>query len=131
MTDQEFLGALESCTLAERDFDHVAHVRAGYLYLRSGTFGEALARTEAAIRRYAAALGKADRYHDTITVAYLALIRRHLYERGDGGGWAGFAAANPQLLDRELLLRFFPRTQLESALARRVFLLPQAVNRPN
>jgi hypothetical protein len=44
MTDEEFLWALESCTLPESEFGHHAHVRAGYLYLRSSTFAEALVR---------------------------------------------------------------------------------------
>jgi hypothetical protein len=79
-----------------------------------------------AIRTYAASLGKADRYHETITVAYVALIRQTLYERGDGGGWQGFSQANPELLERDLLLRFYPRSQLESELARRIFLLPRS-----
>ena len=80
----------------------------------------------AALRRYATSLGKPDRYHDTITVGFLALIRARLSERGDAGGWRAFAAANPDLLDRGLLLRHYPAQQLQSALARRVFVLPQA-----
>lgn len=126
MSDAEFLAALESCRLAERDFGHAAHVRAAYLCLRAHPFPAALARVEAALRRYAASLGKADRYHETITAASLVLIREHLHRRGDGGGWPGFAAANPELLERDLLLRFFPRAQLESELARTIFLLPRA-----
>jgi hypothetical protein len=126
MIDEEFLSALESCSLSERDFGHAAHVRAAYLYLRSGDFEAALVKIRRAIRTYAASLGKADRYHETITVAYLSLIRQKLYERGDGGGWEGFAQENPELLERDLLLRFYPQTQLESELARRIFLLPHS-----
>ena len=126
MTDAEFIAALESCTLPPADFGHSAHLRAAYLYLRQGSFGQAIDRTEAAIRRYAASLGQTDRYHDTITVGFLALIRQRICERGDGGGWGAFAAANPDLFDRELLLRYFPKSQLESPLARKVFVLPRA-----
>lgn len=86
MNDDEFLAALEQCSLAESSFGHSAHVRAAYLYLRSGEFETALARMRGALRRYSAALGKPDRYHETITVAYLALIRQRLFECGDGGG---------------------------------------------
>jgi hypothetical protein len=131
MNDEEFLAALESCSLSERDFGHAAHVRAAYLYSRSGEFAGALEKIRRAIRTYAASLGKADRYHETITVAYLALIRQRLFERGDGGGWEGFLRANPQLLDRDLLLQFYPRGQLESELARRIFLLPCICARAN
>ena len=126
MTDDEFLAALEECSLRECSFGHAAHVRAAYLYLRSGEFETALVRMRDALRRYAAALGKANRYHETITVAYLALIGQRIFERGDGGGWQGFARQNPELLDRDFLLRFYPKAQLESELSRKIFVLPQA-----
>ena len=44
MTDEEFLRALESCTLTESEFGHSAHVRAGYLYLKKSSFAEAPVR---------------------------------------------------------------------------------------
>jgi hypothetical protein len=130
MSDDEFLAALEACALSERDFGHAAHVRAAYLYSRSGDFATALVKTRRAIRNYAGSLGKADRYHETITVAFLALIREKLCQYGDGGGWEGFARQNPELLERDLLLRFYPQTQLNSALARKVFLLPRVAEGP-
>ena len=124
MTDAEFLMALESCTLQEHDFGHAAHVRAAYLYLGALGFAGALLKVQNAIRRFAAHLGRPDRYHETITVAYLALICQALYESGDCGSWAAFARANPQVLERGLLLKFYSRSQLDSDLARQVFVLP-------
>jgi hypothetical protein len=47
-----------------------------------------------------------------------------MLERGDGGGWEAFAHHNPELFQPDLLLRFYPRSQLQSALARKIFLLP-------
>jgi hypothetical protein len=129
-SDAEFLAALETCSLSAREFDHAAHVRAAYLYSRSGDLAGALAKIRHAIQTFAASLGRPDRYHETITVAYLALIRQTLHVSGDGGGWEGFAQANQGLLDRDLLLRFYPQAQLESELARRIFLLPQVAARP-
>ena len=130
MSDEEFLRALESGELPEADFGHAGHVRAAYLYLRLGDFAVALVRMRAAIRNYARRLGKADRYHETMTVAYLALIQQHICLRGDGGGWPGFARENPELLQPDLLLHFYPRAQLQSELARRVFVLPRPASPP-
>ena len=124
MTDEEFLRALESCTLPESEFGHSAHVRAGYLYLKKSNFAEALVRMRRSICAYATHLGKPDRYHETITIAYLALIQQCIVERGDGGRWAIFAQSNPELFEPELLGHFYDRDVLESTLARRVFLLP-------
>jgi hypothetical protein len=127
MTDEEFIRALESCRLPESDFGHAAHLRAGYLYLQQTDFAGALARIGRAIRNYAKHLGKPDRYHETITVAYLALIQQHICERGNGGGWTAFARDNGELFQPGLLRQFYPKAQLESALARKVFLLPGSV----
>ena len=89
MTDADFITALERCTLPESEFTHAAHVRAAYLYLRDGSFGQAIDRMAATIRRYATSLGKPDRYHDTITVGFLALdprtdLRERRVRRLDG-----------------------------------------------
>jgi hypothetical protein len=84
-----------------------------------------LPRLQRTIRAYASSLGRPDRYHETITVAYLALIQQRIAERGDGGGWDDFRRENPELFERDLLLNFYSRSQLESGLARRMFLLPE------
>jgi len=124
VTDEEFLRALESCELPERDFGHAAHLRAAYLYLQRADFAGALERIRRAIRNYAGHLGHPDRYHETITVAYVALIQQHLCERGNGGGWTAFARDNAELFEPGLLRRFYSQAQLESEMARKIFLLP-------
>lgn len=123
MTDAELVAALEDGTLPEAQFRHDAHVRAAYHYLRELGLPGAIARMAAAIRNYAAARGKDRLYHETITVAFLALINERLQLSGDGGGWAGFAAANPDLFERDCLARFYRPETLASPTARRVFVL--------
>jgi hypothetical protein len=124
LSDDEFLDALEQTTLPPEAFSHAAHVRAAYLYVRRGGFADGLVRMRQALLAYTAALGKTDRYHETITVAFMALVSRHLHDRGDGGGWLGFARGNPDLFAPDLLLRYYPRDLLASDVARRVFVLP-------
>ena len=126
MTDAEFLRALETCVLPESEFKHADHLRAAYLYLQEADFVRALERTRGAIRNYATHLGKPDRYHETITVAYVALIQQHIFERGNGGSWVAFARDNSELFQSGLLRRYYPQAQLESDMARRVFLLPHS-----
>ena len=124
MTDTEFIRALETCALPETAFGHAAHVRAAYLCLRGSDFPSALQRISSTLHAYTASLGKPGRYHETKTVAYMALIGREMLERGDGGDWPGFAQQNPGLLDPRLLLRFYTSAELDAPLARRIFLLP-------
>ena len=130
MTDSEFLAALESGRLPEAEFNHAGHVRAAWLYLRQGGFPDAPAKMSSALRNYAAAHGKPDRYHETITVAYLALINVRLQTRGDGGGWQGFLRDNHELLDRRLLAHYYRPQTLAAPAARRVFILGEFQERP-
>ena len=123
--DRDFLDALEACTLPPEEFGHAAHVRAAYLYAREHDFPEALGRMRRALRAYTAALGKSDRYHETITTAFVALIAQRLHEHGDQAGWDGFARAHADLFDRNVLRGYIPDSVLESDLARRVFVLPR------
>jgi hypothetical protein len=120
--DAQFLAALEDCSLPPESFDHAAHVRAGYLYLRRQRFPQATAAMCAALERYTRALGRSDRYHETVTVAYMALINAQLHQQGDGG-WEQFRARNPQLLRSDALLAYYPRAVLESRAARSCFTL--------
>jgi len=62
--------------------------------------------------------------HETITVAFLALINERIALGGDHG-WESFAAANPDLFGRNSLAPFYAPEELASPEARRVFLLPR------
>ncbi len=124
MRDDEFLLALETGTLPLAAFDHRAHVRAGYLYLKRHGLGGAIERFSGALKAFAARHGKDGLYHETITVAFLALINEHA-AAGEAPDWERFIADNPALLDRSTLLHFYAPEELASAEARRVFKLPR------
>lgn len=105
-------------------FSHREHVRMSYELLERYTFPEALFRLAKGLRQIATSAGVPEKYHETITVAFLALIAER---RLDGGfaGWEDFAAQNPDLLQKELLAKIYPPNVLASALARETFLLPR------
>jgi hypothetical protein len=130
MTDDDFIAALEEGRLPEDAFRHAGHVRAAYLYLRGAGFAGAITRMSSALRRFAAAQGKAGLYHETITVAFLALINQRLHERGHGGGWEGFFRENPDLLDKNVLAHYYRQDTLRSPSAREVFVLGELAPRP-
>lgn len=125
MTDDDFLARLEDGTLPAEAFRHRDHLRAGFLYVHRHGFAGAIAAMAGALRSFAAAKGKPGLYHETITVAFVALINRH-YAADDGGGdFETFALRHPDLFAPGLLDRFYPAGQLRSAEARAVFVLPQ------
>ena len=123
--DEEFLARLEDGTLPPECFHHADHVRAAWLYLTRLPTAEAIARFSRTLRAYAASLGKADRYHETITWAYLLLVNERI-GRGEAANWEEFRAANPDLLDWKdsVLTRYYRKETLGSDLARRVFVMP-------
>ena len=123
MTDRDFIAELEACRLPEALFPHAGHLRAAYLYLRAEPFPQATARMCRTIQNYARSLGKADKYHETLTIGFMALVQKHLRLRGDGGGWQGFREQNPELLRKDALLAYYPAAVLESAEARATFVL--------
>ncbi len=130
MTEGELLAALEDGTLPPAAFRHRDHVRVAWHLLRALPPLAAMARFETTLRSYAAAIGKPDLYHATITWAYLLAINERL-ERGDrAASWASFEAANPDLFAREFLAGRYRAETLASPLARRVFVFPDARTAP-
>ncbi len=124
--DSEFLRAFESGTLPEGAFRHRDHVRLARLYLGRLEPAEALAKFCAGLRRFAASVGKSGLYHETITWAYLLLIRERMERGAPAASFEEFATSNPDLLSwrPSILETYYREETLRSDLARRVFLLP-------
>lgn len=123
--DTDFLARLEACSLPPAEFDHRGHLRAGFLYLRRHDFPSACVAMKRAIQGFAASLGKATLYHETLTVAYLALIAERLAEEPAGLEFEDFLARYPELTSGEYLRRYYPAGELDSAEARATFVLPR------
>jgi hypothetical protein len=126
ISDADLLSAFEDASLPPDQFHHAQHVRMAFLYLQKYEPLEAIARFSAALNRFAAAHGKPGLYHETITWAYLLLIRERLARAPAPQTWPDFAAHNPDLLtwrDGILTKHYRPET-LEAPLARRVFVFP-------
>jgi hypothetical protein len=128
MDDREFIVRFETCTLPEAKFRHADHVRLGWLYLQRLPVLEALDRFAAGLKRFAGSLGKANRYHETITWAYLLLIHERIERGARHADWSQFAAANEDLFDWQdsLLKRYYRKETLTSEVARHVFVFPEA-----
>jgi hypothetical protein len=126
MRDDDFIAQLEACTLPADRFHHADHLHAAWLYLTRFSATEAIAKFSEALRRYAISLGKADRYHETITWAYLLLLNERMRHPEPAMSWGQFAAAHPDLFDwkNSILLRYYRPETLRSDLARRFFLMP-------
>ena len=70
--------------------------------------------------------GNPGAYHETITLAFLAVINERR-AAGDFSDYEAFAAANPDLLDKAVLTRWYGPQKLGGQTARRMFVLPDPV----
>jgi hypothetical protein len=125
MTDDELLSGFENCTLPNEAFHHEEHVRVAFLYLTRHSTLEALERFSKSLRKFAEAHGKSTLYNETVTWAYMLMIRERMARSGVRS-WSEFRAANLDLLDRqrEILKKYYTAETLQSALAKTTFLFP-------
>jgi hypothetical protein len=128
MTDQQLIQHFENDTLPADSFHHADHVRLAFAYLCAYAPLEALEKFAAALKRFATARGKPERYNETITHAYFFLIRERM-ARFPSRVWEEFARQNPDLLTWKdgILGRYYREGTLQSELARTVFVLPDKV----
>ena len=119
------LARFEAGAVDETTFSHAEHVRLAFEMLQRLPFDAALARYAAGLRRLATRVGRPERYHATITVAFLAAVAERRARSG-AATWNDFQAAAPELLDRRCLERWYPAELLASDLARGTFVLPPA-----
>ncbi|HXQ14158.1 MAG TPA: hypothetical protein VN814_05995 [Caulobacteraceae bacterium] len=106
-----------------RDFRHADHVRMAFEVLARHSFLDAAMAVSSALKAMARRAGNPGAYHETITLAFLAVIG----ERCATGGFRDyeeFAAANPDLLDKTVLARWYGPDKLGGETARRTFVLP-------
>jgi hypothetical protein len=129
MTGDELIEQFERGTTPADSFHHADHVRLAFEYLRRYPVLKALEKFSAALKRFAMAQGKTQLYHETITWAYLFLIRERMASVPGPQSWDEFAADNPDLLiwergSRGILGRYYAPETLASEAARTSFLLP-------
>jgi hypothetical protein len=119
MTDAEFLSAFEDTTL--EPFHHRDHLRVTFLYLRQFGEPETKERLAAAILRYAAARNVSEKYHQTITLAWIRLVATASKTVQD---FDAMLEAYPDLLDKNLLERYYSPELLKSSEARAQWVEP-------
>ena len=88
------------------DFGHRDHLRMAFLAARaSETFDEVVARCRRGIRAVATAHGAPDRYNETITAAWAAIMLQMAATMPDAS-FDEVVAAHPELEDPRLLERY-------------------------
>ena len=124
MTDAEFIRAFEDCTLPNEFFHHRDHLRLAWIYLR--IYGERGARTRMSesIRRFAAFHGKSDKYHETMTLAWLRLVANAMAAVPHDASFDQMILRSPELLQKQTVEKYYSSAALSSGAARACWIEP-------
>jgi len=102
---------------AARRFGHREHVHLTWLAVRCCGASAAVGLVSEGIQRTARYAGAPQKYHATVSRAWVELVGHHAAER-DGDDFTAFADHHPALLDKRLLTRFYRPATLASRPAR-------------
>jgi len=106
------------------EFPHREHVHIAFEMLKRHDFPETVLHFSRTLRAMAQQAGRPEAFHQTVTIAFLSLIAERM-EAGGAADFAAFAQANPDLLEKSALARWYRPERLASAAARHTFLLPE------
>jgi len=98
-------------------FGHREHVHLTWLAVRRCGVPEAVRLVSDGIQRTARYAGAPQKYHATISQAWVELVGYHAAESGENN-FPAFADHHPALLDKRLLTRFYRPATLASPRAR-------------
>jgi hypothetical protein len=129
VNESEWMDQFERGALPNDSFHHADHVRMAFLYLQKYAPLEALGRFTAALTRFAVAKGRPNLYNETITWAFMLLIRERLARSNSPTSWAEFSESNADLLSwkNNILNKYYRPETLASELAKTVFLFPDKI----
>ena len=120
----ELTRALERGEIANEDLHHVSHLHLAWVYLaESSSVQQAAKKMRNTLRRFAAAAGKPQKYHETITLFWVHLLS---LAHADSGGerLEEIVRANPQLLEKNFPLVYYSVERLFSDEARTSWVEP-------
>jgi len=96
LSDADFVSRLEDKSLEGDRFGHRAHIRLAWLYLRDKSFSSACEDICRNIRAFAESQGAYDKFHETLTIASMHVIRQRM--KNSHHNFDDFLLANPELV---------------------------------
>jgi hypothetical protein len=123
MTEPPFAKPLQAILDQDRGFGHREHLQLAWAYLDTLSPDRARTAMTQAIRHLAEAHGTPERYHETLTMAWMRMVELHR-ERFAGQSFDEFLTHHQPLMDSHLLERHYSRDELFSDRARRDYVEP-------
>jgi hypothetical protein len=123
-SDEDFLRAFEDLSFPADLFHHREHIRVAWLYLKSSDATRAAGRMSEGIRRFANHHGATQKYHRTLTLAWMRLVADALVETPEGYTFEQFITTHPQLKEAKLPDKYYSKELLQTAAAREAWVEP-------
>ncbi len=124
LPDAEFAGLLRVITAGRAEFGHREHLHLAFLAIQRYGMPAATGKVCDWIRALARYQQHPQKYHHTMSRAWVEIVAHHLAADPDVPGFAAFAERNAALLDKRLLTRHYRPATLATAPARASWVPP-------
>ena len=124
MSDDAFLRAFEECQLDPAKFHHADHVRLAWLYVHRHGASAAEALLLDGIRKFAQHAGAPGKFVHTTTIAWTRLVAAAQQNGPTANNFSEWIQLHPQLLDINLLARYYSPGRLQTPAARSGWIEP-------
>src|SRR5690348_13211822 len=128
--DPELAAILTEITGPDGDFRHRQHINLAFVAVRRYGMPEATTRICDWIQRIARYERAPQKYHHTVSRAWVEIVSHHAGADPDCADFDTFAARHPALLDKRLLSRHYRSSTLADAAARRGWVAPDLLPFP-
>jgi hypothetical protein len=130
VTDPELAAILRDIVGPDGAFRHRQHVNLAFLVVRRYGMPEAIGKVCAWIRQIAAYERAPQKYHHTVSRAWVEVVAHHVSADPDLAEFDRFAQRHPALLDKRLLARHYRSTTLAADHARHGWAQPDVLPFP-
>ena len=118
-----YIDSFEKGAIQAEAFNHRAHIKLAWSYIQVQPLHQAIGSVSGGLKTFAAKVGQPQKYHETITWAFMLLVHeRHRQNPADD--WAGFAAKNQDLFQSNALQQLYHQQTLANPAAKQTFHLP-------
>ena len=128
--DAELAAILTAITGPGGQFRHRQHVNLAFVAVKRYGMPEATAKICTWIRHIAAYERAPQKYHHTVSRAWVEIVAHHVETDPDGADFDAFAGRHPALLDKRLLGRHYRSATLAAEPARRGWVEPDLLPFP-
>ena len=128
--DAELTALLPEITGPDGEFRHRQHIHLAFLAVRRYGMPEAITRICGWIRHIAAYERAPQKFHHTVSRAWVEIVAHHIEADPNCAEFGIFAARHPALLDKRLLSRHYRSSTLAAPAARHGWVEPDLLPFP-